>query len=453
MPSSLALILTVGFIFFLYWRDIREQPNVTRALWIPTLWMMIIGSRFVSEWVTLNSAPSSITEMEDGSPLDRVVFLSLIVGGLYILIKRKTSFSKIFQNNICITIYIIYCGLSLLWSDFPFVAFKRWIKILGHPIMVLILLTEPDPHEAVSRLMKRCAYILIPISVLFIKYYPELGRGFDSWTGAAVNLGITRDKNALGYICMVLGFYFFWNFLRVLANDCPHCSSRWQELFLSLGFLAMIGWLLSWANSVTSLVSLTLGLGTLLLLGLPFISKKYLGIYFLVGLASMMGAEALFGLSDEIITSLGRDPTLTDRTKVWQTVLEFEINPFIGAGFESFWLGERLEKIWSLYWWRPNQAHNGYLEIYLNLGYLGLFSLTGLIVSTFQKGRKELFRDSQFGKFRLGILMMIILYNYAESSFKAVHFVFFVFFVIAMDYPLNTRNAIIIEKTAPAILD
>jgi exopolysaccharide production protein ExoQ len=42
--------------------------------------------------------------------------------------------------------------------------------------MALVLLTEPDPEEALVRMMKRSAYVLLPVSVLFIKYYPELGR-------------------------------------------------------------------------------------------------------------------------------------------------------------------------------------------------------------------------------------------------------------------------------------
>ena len=49
--------------------------------------------------------------------------------------------------------------------------------------MALIVLTEPDPEEALTRLMKRCAYVVVPVSILFIKYYPQLGRAFDPWTG------------------------------------------------------------------------------------------------------------------------------------------------------------------------------------------------------------------------------------------------------------------------------
>ena len=85
--------------------------------------------------------------------------------------------------------------------------------------MALIVLTEPNPVEALTRLMKRCAYVIVPVSILFLKYYPEWGRGFDLWTGAAVNIGITTNKNALGADCLILGFFFFWYLLQIWSNE------------------------------------------------------------------------------------------------------------------------------------------------------------------------------------------------------------------------------------------
>ena len=51
----------------------------------------------------------------------------------------------------------------------------------------------------------------------------------------------------------------------------------------------------------------------------------------------------------------------------------FVENPLLGAGFENFWVGERQVTLGGL---GGNQAHNGYLEIYLNLGWVGILLLT-----------------------------------------------------------------------------
>src|SRR5207253_3237598 len=161
LPPIVALFLTVAFIVFLFRRDIREKPNVTGALWLPLIWMLLIGSRSPTQWLSVGGFMQG-APMEEGNPLDAFVYFVLIAVGFCILNKRQVSLSEIFRNNGWLMAFLLYCFIAILWSDFPFIAFKRWIKILGHPVMVLILFTEPDLEEGMARLMKRCAYILVP---------------------------------------------------------------------------------------------------------------------------------------------------------------------------------------------------------------------------------------------------------------------------------------------------
>src|SRR5213596_2588735 len=184
MPPTLALFLTIAFVVFLFRRDILERPNITRALWLPLIWTLLVGSRSVAQWLSALGVPIG-GSIEEGNPTDAVVYFTLIISGLYVLNKRRVTLTEVFRSNPWFMVFLLYCFVSIVWSDFPFVAFKRWIKALGHPVMALVVLTEPDPEEAVKRLMKRCAYVVVPASILFIKYYPQLGRGFDPWTGAA----------------------------------------------------------------------------------------------------------------------------------------------------------------------------------------------------------------------------------------------------------------------------
>lgn len=139
---------------------------------------------------------------------------------------------------------------------------------------------------------------------------------------------------------------------------------------------------------------------------------------------------------------LGRDPTLTDRTEVWEDALALVSNPVLGMGFESFWLGQRLTILWSKWWWQPNQSHNGYIETYLNLGAVGVFLLFGILISTFRKISKQLIVEFNFSRLRLGFLFAIIFYNYTEAAFKAVHLVWTVFHIIAIDYskPITPKS-------------
>jgi exopolysaccharide production protein ExoQ len=433
MPPVLALALTFALIFFLFWRDSREKSEVTSAIWIPTLWFVITGSRFVSQWLAILGLPIGGSSMEDGSPIDAVIFFGMILAGVYILKQRSFSLSVFARYNHWIVIFLLYCLVSIIWSDFPFVAIKRWIKILGLPVMALVVLTDPDPKAATRALMKRSAYVMVLLSVLFIKYFPQYGRIYDPWTGMGLTTGIANSKNELGGLCMIFGVFFFWNLLQGLKTK--NRKARRAEIFLSLLFLGLNLWLLKLSSSATSLMCSVVGMGTIWVLGLRFVNKRLVGLYVVAGILVLVVAEPVFGIYGGVLNLLGRDATLTDRTAVWHDALQLQPNPLLGAGFDSFWLGSRLDKIWEKWWWHPNQAHNGYVETYLSLGYLGLALLAGMIIGTFRKITRGLLTDFEFARLRLGFLFVVVLHNLTEAAFKGVDPVLTLFYLIAIDYP------------------
>src|SRR5256886_2317741 len=433
LPPAVASCLTLAFIAFLFRRDIRERPDVSGALWLPLIWLLIGCSRSVSEWLNIFGLPvSGAASVEEGSPLDACFYFVLIIVGFCVLAKRQVSLSEIISNNGWLIAFLLYCFISIAWSDFPFIALKRWLKVLGHPIMALIVLTEADPEEALTRLMKRCAYVVVPVSILFIKYYPELGRGFSPWGGVTSN-GIAADKNMLGADCLILGYFFFWYLLQTWRTE----RSTWRrnELWLIAGFLIGIWWLFSQAHSATSFTSLVIGALTVVFVGIRSVKKNFIGTYMLAALVLLTTAELAFGISGRSSEALGRTSTLSGRTELWTRLLELHTDPILGTGFESFWLGERLKRLEGLFYFVPNEAHNGYLETYLTLGLIGTFLLIGLFVATFWKIRLQLFRNFDWGRYRLGFLAAVVLYNWTEAAFKTLSPVWFAFYIIAMDYP------------------
>ena len=94
-------------------------------------------------------------------------------------------------------------------------------------------------------------------------------------------------------------------------------------------------------------------------------------------------------------------PALTGRTGIWQTVLNEPNNPLLGTGYASFWLGERLQRIWALYPRTPLlQAHNGYIEVYLNLGMVGVALLGGVLWTGLRNARRRLRRCPRYDRKR-----------------------------------------------------
>jgi O-antigen ligase len=432
LPQRLALFLTLAFIVFLFRRDIREKADVSGALWLPVLWLVLMCSRSPTQWLNIFGLPvSGAASVEEGSPLDAFFYFTLSIMGFCVLIKRQTYLSEVVLNNGWLIAFLFYCFISIAWSDFPFISFKRWIKILSHPIMALIVLTEPDLKEALIRLMKRCAYVVVPVSILWIKYYPNLGRGFTEW-GDQMNKGIAIGKNALGADCLILGFFFFWYLLQTWQTE--RNTWRRNELRLIAGFLIGIWWLFSQAHSATSTICLFVAILIVVFVGIRPTIKNFIGTYALTALVLFAAAELAFGISGRLSESLGRGSHLTGRTELWAEVLKFQSNPILGAGFESFWLGETRARIREVYSFLGG-AHNGYLETYLNLGLIGLFILIGLLIATFWKIRLELFRNFEWGRYRLGLLAAVALLNWTEGVFDSFSPVWFVFYIIGMDYP------------------
>ncbi len=440
LPPQVALLLMLGFIAFLFRREVRQRPNVSGALWLPVLWLTLVCSRSFTQWLNIfGLRASGAVSVEEGSPLDACFYLTLLVIGFCILLTRQVRLSEIVRNNAWIIIFVVYCFISILWSDFPFISFKRWIKIFGHPIMALILLTEPNLEEAVIQLMKRCAYVVIPVSVLFIKYYLHLGVRYDPWTGAQQRVGIATGKNELGADCLIFGYFFFWYLLQIWRTK--RSTHRRNELRLIALFLLMIVWLLRKAHSATSLICLFVGIIVMVLLGTRWVNKKFIGTYILAGIGLIVAAELAFGIAGHFSEALGRNATLSGRTILWARLLEMDTNPILGTGFESFWLGKRLEQLEGIFFFVPNEAHNGYLEIYLNLGLVGLLIITAMLIAAYWKIRPDLFRNFEWGRYRLGLLVAVLLYNCTEAGFRIFNPMLLVFYIIAIDYPRTQFSA------------
>jgi exopolysaccharide production protein ExoQ len=438
VPPSLALYLTIALVVFLFRRDFREKPNVTSALWLPFIWLTLIASRSPTQWLsTLGLATLGSTG--EGNPMDALIYLALIIAGLYVLTRRHASLSEFVHNNRWIVVFLLYCSIAIIWSDYPFVAFKRWIKIIGHPVMALILFTEPDFEQAVATLIKRTAYILLPFSILVIKYYPYIGRGFTEW-GAGTNRGIAMDKNGLGSDCMIFGLFLLWHFLRTWRM--PRDVIRRNELRLILFLALMLGWVMRKAHSATSFLSFLLGAALILLLGRQWVNKRLIGTYVILGIIALVVADAGFGIFDLVVDLTGHEETLIGRGRLWGELLAIHTNPIIGVGFESFWLGDWVSSLTEGdRGWVPNEAHNGYLETYLNLGLIGLFLLLTLLIGTFLKTRTELLTNLEWGRLRFGFLAAVIVANWTEAKFRGLSVLWFAFYIIAIDYPKLTDTS------------
>src|SRR5712691_1045106 len=175
MPPSMATVVYGLLILALFLLDRDRKSQVSSAVWIPVAWLSISASRTVGEWFGTVHA-TRLEQLREGSPLDALIFSGLLAAGLIVLIARRRRVRTFLRGNGPLLIFFAYCLVSVLWSDYPLGAFKRWTKALGDLVMVLVVLTDPEPTGALKRLLARPGFVLLPLSILLIKYYPNLGR-------------------------------------------------------------------------------------------------------------------------------------------------------------------------------------------------------------------------------------------------------------------------------------
>jgi len=385
----------------------------------------------------------------DGSPLDAAIWGFLMVAGLVVLAARQARVAKFVQANGTILLFLVYCALSTLWSDYSFVAFKRWTKEVGDLVVVLIVLTDKEPTAALRRLLASAAFLLLPISVLFIKYYPTLGRSYNLWNWEPMYGGITTNKNELGMICLVYGLGCLWCFLTAYKEKKGR--ERTRRMIAHGAILIIALWLLVVANSMTSLASFVLAGGLMVVTTLYRVARKPASVQLLLMIAVGCTVSALFlGIGGGALKMMGRNSTLTGRTDIWNIVLSLAGNPFWGTGFESFWLGDRLQSVWRDYGLHIQEAHNGYLEVYLNLGWIGVALLGALIVMAYLNVMRALREKQETSSLMLSFLLAAVLYSFTEAGFRMMSPIWTAFLLVATSVPKGLVPNVSISDRLPA---
>ena len=425
MNPLIASIGFIGIVIGLFWLDRDPKTRPSWAVCIPILWLTINGTRPISMWLNMGPNMDTPDAALDGSPVDAVGFGIILIVAFVVASGRGPQIRAFMRNNWPMVAFFAYCAVSVLWSDFPFVAFKRWVKAVGEMVMIMLLVTDPFRDAAIKRMFAWIGFLVIPLSILTIKYYPEIGRGYGRWDGKLYNIGLTTNKNQLGMMCLVVGLASLWRFLT--AYRSKNNPLRKRQMMVHGILTLMVLWLLQIANSATSISCFGLAGGILIVTSMFRFARRRAMVHLITVLAISAACSALFfSFGSGALETLGRDSTLTGRTEIWHLVLGMVKNPILGTGFESFWLGDRLEQVWNIYWFHLNEAHSGYIELFLNLGWVGIILLAVLVLHGYREIVNLFHRDFESAQIRLAYLVAALVYSTTEAGFRMMSPVWFV---------------------------
>ena len=396
-------------VIWLIRRDTALRDGISPALWIPTLWVGIISSRPITAWLGVGGGGSTI----EGSPVDALFYFSLIGASIFILSRRAVAWGLLAKENLPVLFFFLFLLVSVLWANSTFASFKRWFKEFGNVFIILVILTEINPQQAIKAVFVRCAYFLIPLSVIYLRYIPELGRRYSRSGGLEV-IGVTSQKNTLGVMVLVCMLILLWDwFERMSKKD----RMPFLERYLTPAMAVFSYYVLYQSGSKTSLLCLFIGGFIIAAIRFAPLRRRIsrFGVYSLVLAGLFFWVDSYVGLTEWLVTLMGRDMTFTGRTEVWSALLAVGTDPIFGTGFMSFW--DDYSYLSRLPDWVGKSAHNGYVEIYLAGGYIGVFMLAQMLILTAFRLNRALGQGGNFAVVRFAIFVVALISNFSESNF------------------------------------
>ena len=450
MPPLLAAIICACGIAGLYYLDGDKTVRTSKALWLPIVYLWIIGTRPVSDWLSgaVYGFGTDYTASA-GSPIDVAIFALLLVSALGVLIRRGRRVFPLLLPNWPILVYFLFCLFSVTWSSQPEVALKRWIKSIDDLAMVLVVVTDPRPAAAFKRLISWVGFILLPLSVLLIRYFPLLGRGY-AVDGSLINKGAATGKNMLGVIVLVISLCTLWQVLTLWRSKAM--PGRRRHL-LAQGVLLVFGiWLLRLANSSTSLACFIFGGVFIFATNRPTFRRQPARVHALCLVVLLVAATMLlFGGQAVVASALGRQSNLSGRTEIWAAAIPAVPDALIGAGFESFWMSPMNVTKFAqglVGWYHPeqlNEAHNGFIEVYLNLGWIGVCLIACVLMNGYLCGIAAFKRNPHLGGLMLAYIVVAPVYSITEAGFRSLDPIW-MFLLLAMVSSTSISSGVVWES-------
>jgi len=294
--------------------------------------------------------------------------------------------------------------VSTLWSSDPDFTFRRSLVVIATTVFGIYFGSRYQLPRQV-RLLGWALIILAVLSAACAVLLPQYG--IDQQLHRGDWRGILGQKNLLGK-AMAVGMIVLWTAKRVLPRVV-----RMAGLSLCAVVMLMSG---SRAAPVV-LAALLLLVPAYRILRARLTTMVPLTIVLLTMSAGL--AFMAVGNSSLLLASLGRDATLTRRTEIWTAVwTAISSHMALGYGFSSFWAGFHGEsaRVAARLGFVARHAHNGFLDLWLELGIAGLFLfVAGYLQAVSNGGKLVRMSHDPLATWPLQYLAFVLLYDLAEG--------------------------------------
>jgi exopolysaccharide production protein ExoQ len=343
-------------------------------------------------------------ELAEPPEILRLIWLPVYAGLAGLAVLRAPKLASVWLPALAAGALVALAFYSAKWSIAPDVTERRSIALLFTTLFGLLLAARYSWRSLIE-LYAAVSIVLALGSYFTALVFPEIGVHSTIHPGAW--RGLWYEKNQFGAMMA-------WG---ALACACAVLAAPERRKLWLLG-VGLCAGLVVLCTGKTSLIGLTLALGgvtaiTLIQRGGAVAVATCWGAFVVA-----MAAGLLLALSpDLVLEALGKDPTLTGRTGIWESLLRrVEERPWTGYGYAAFWTPD-LGPAWYVrneVEWEAPSAHNGWLEVLIQLGWPGLFLISAHIAAAVTAALLRLRRPE--GPWAIMAMTLFILFSLSEST-------------------------------------
>ena len=390
----------------------------------------------------------------EDNPLSIIKIVVANIGHLITLILIIARWKKVLAIVIKEKILWVLLGITLaspLWSEMPFFTFEHTMPLFRVTVFGIYFATRFSMKEQLQLLAWAfgIAAILSLLVCIVIPYYGVVGVGLIVSQEEIVHTGSWRGiyihKTFLGSIMSIGSLIFFFCGI----GKYKYLWLIWPSFLLTI-FLLLRSTTTA-ALGILLIIMMIIPCCRLLRINFSLYLSLFLGLFLLAATAS----TAIASNADSIFNSIGKEPTISGRTLVWPLLLDkIWKRPWLGYGYETFWEGGwqgEPADIWRglMGGFEPPHAHNGFLELWLDIGLIGLAVFTVSFATVLWRSLVWLQKNKSIeGIAPIILLIQIILLNLTESYLMRsdIYWLLYVTITLSMYQPPPKRYLIISQN-------
>lgn len=410
----------------------RPKPHPLEKWFVIAVILLIDGTPHFAQNYGFNG-----DQGDGGSPLLQLIWGLTYAASLTGIVIERRRAGLLLKQSLPVVALVGLIALSVVWSGDPSITIKRGFGLFGTTALAYYAVCRFRLAEflEIFAISLGLATVLSMLAVIAL----PTGRVYNDLQYLGAWVGIFSEKNALGEAMV-------FEIVTLLA--IPWNRRPTKRMLLIVGTMLTSIVLLVGSRSASSLVLCVL-FSAIIIMALLWRwqprSRRLLSVMFcLLGFA-LFCALALGFNTNTLLELFNRDSTLTGRTDVWAYVqTAISDRPLLGYGYSTFWMpGGPIDDYQPAgAGWTPFHAHNGFLELALDVGWVGVGVFAMCAIVGIVRAAILFWKDPhQSGIWPLVMMLSFLIVNLDESSIAKYNNLNWVIFVVAFLYAVSSSSA------------